>query len=250
MVISMRIFGLGVIASALLLVALQSSKAWADDMVEGQKLYQAGKVKEAGAYFARAIETNSYNASAHYFLGNCYAGQKNYAKAREEYRQAMEQTEDKTMESYCRTALAKLQAYPDAFSSSPTSSAAPVVDRNAPSVGGSVGGSDLKVEKVKAIMTRGQQDAKTVVDRAEERCRPIMDDEKAALAPMNYRLKGRVETTTADERDDVKKEFDNRMTAIRNDAKQQAKMIMDRARNEASSVGRGLSNLDDLLDNK
>jgi hypothetical protein len=66
---------------------------------------------------------------------------------------------------------------------------------------------------------------------------------------MNYRLKGRIETTTADERDDVKKEFENRMTAIRNDAKEQARIIMDRARSEATSVGRGLPNLDDLLKN-
>jgi tetratricopeptide (TPR) repeat protein len=218
-------------------------------MVEGQKLYQSGKVREAAGYFIRAIETNSYNASAHYFLGNCYAAQKNYAKARDEYRTAMEETEDKTMESYCRSALAKLQAYPDGATST-ASSSAPFVDKNAPSATSSIAGNDIKSEKVKAIMVRAQQDAKSVVDRAEERCKPIMEEEKAVMAQMNVRYKGRVETTTADERADAKNEFDNKMNAIRKDAKDQAKLIMDRARTEATSVGRGLPDLDDLLDAK
>jgi tetratricopeptide (TPR) repeat protein len=249
MEISKRIYKPRGIAFAFLLVALHSSKAWADDMAEGQKLYQAGKVREAAAYFARAVDTNSYNASAHYFLGNCYAAQKNYSKARKEYRSAMEQTEDKTMESYCRTALAKLQAYPDGSSSSAASST-PLVDRNAPSMDTSMASNDLKAEKVKAIMSRAQLDAKSVVDRAEERCKPIMEEEKAAMAQMNIRYKGRVETTTADERADAKNEFESKTNAIRKDAKDQSKAIMDRARTEGSSVGQGLPNLDDLLNNK
>jgi tetratricopeptide (TPR) repeat protein len=242
---SMRTFGSTAISCAFLIVALQSSNASADDMAEGQKLYQAGRIREAAAYFARSIDTNSYNAAAHYFLGNCLVAEKNYTKAKEEYRLAMEETEDKKMESYCRTALAKLQAYSDTSAIAPT---APLVDRNAPS-----GGDDVKTERVKAIIAKGQQDAKQVIDRAEERCKPIMEDEKAALAQMNIKLRGRsgsLETTTSDERDDAKKEFENKLLFIRKDAKDQARVIMDRARNDATSVGRGLPNLEDLLEGK
>lgn len=241
----MRFYTASIIFCSLIVATFSSSKAWADDMLEGQKLYQEGKFREAGAYFARAIDTNSYNAAAHYYLGNCFSAQKNYAKAKEEYRVALEETDDKKMESYCRTAIARLQSVVDANSAGSTlPSSPPLVDNNAPV---STAGSDFKSQRVKEIIAKGKQDAKAEIDRAEERCRPIMEEEKGVLAQMNWKLKGRIETTTADERNDAKNEFENKMNFIRKDAKEQARLILDRARSDATMVGRGLPDLDDLL---
>ena len=217
--------------------------AYATDMDEGQKLYKVGKLAQAKAYFARAIDTNASNASAHYFMGHCLVGEKNYSGAAAEYRRAMELTDDKKMEDYCRIALQRLGPLAEPRVTAP-------VKPTSTRVNTQITGIDTKTERVKAIMSKAKSEAKTVVDRGDERCRPIQDEEKAAMATMSIRLRGRsgsIETTTPEERGEARQEYERKIEAIKRDAKTQAQNILEQARRDAGSVGQGLPNLDELL---
>jgi tetratricopeptide (TPR) repeat protein len=225
-----------------LLLLVQCSSlvpAYADDKVEGQKLYAQGKYVEASAYFNRAVETNNYDANAHYLLGNCFIAQRNYAKASLEYQRALEFTDDSKMEEYCRTALEKLRPFTEP-------KAQPAASKSASKEYGVIG-AEAKESKVRDIMGRAQTQAEELKKRAEERCKPIEADKQATLRTMRIMYRGRVETTTQDERNEAMATFDKQIDTIRSDAKRQADNIVEQARHEASLVGQGLPNLDQLL---
>jgi tetratricopeptide (TPR) repeat protein len=213
--------------------------AQADDIGDGQKLYRKGKFVEASAYFSRAVDSNNYDATAHYFLGNCFMQEKNYAKASTEYQRAMEFTDDSTMEQYCRDALDKLKPFIE-----PKSVAASKSHTDSQP---STTGAESKMAKVREIIERSHSAAKDIMARAEERCKPILQEKGETLRTMNIVLRRRIETTTAEERSDVTREYDSQVASIRNLAKQQAEAVLEQGRRDAASVGQGLPNLDELL---
>ena len=218
---------------------LALAPAQADDIADGQKLYKKGRFIEASAYFSRAVDTNNYDATAHYFLGNCFMQEKNYVKASTEYQRAMEFTDDSKMEQYCRDALDKLKPLtepkPVAKSKSRTDSQPSTV------------GAESKMMKVREIMDRSHLAAKDIMSRAEERCKPILQEKGETLSRMNITLRRRVETTTAEERSEATREYDSQIESIRRLAKQQADAVVEQGRRDAAAVGQGLPNLDDLL---
>lgn len=214
----------------------------ADDDTEGEKLYQKGKMDAAAAYFERAIDTNGYDAKAHYFLGHCMMAQKNYVRAQTEYEKAMEFTDDSKMEAYCKTILEKLKAFtnPKPVAKTPDKKENRMSDAVAAE----------KTARVRAIMERCEKEAKELMLRAEERCKPIQEEKKNTMQTMSITLRRRVETTTSEERDETRNEYDRQIESIRHLAKQQANGIMDQGRRDAAAVGQGLPNLDELLQSK
>ncbi|HEY9684517.1 MAG TPA: tetratricopeptide repeat protein [Oculatellaceae cyanobacterium] len=223
----------------LLTLTIVCAPVLADDKVEGQKLYNQGKYVEASAYFNRAVETNNYDANAHYLLGNCYLAEKSYAKASLEYQRALEFTDDSKMEDYCRRALEKLRPYTEPKPQAASRQGLPK-QFNIP-------GADAKEARVRDIIGRAQAQADELRKRAEELCKPIEEEKQATLKTMRIMYRGRVETTTQEERTETTNEYDKRLSAIRSDAKRQGDYIIEQARHEANLVGQGLPNLDQLL---
>jgi tetratricopeptide (TPR) repeat protein len=224
------------------LAVLAPLAANANDIAEGQKLYKQGKISAAAAYFERASEKDGYDATAHYYLGNCFMALKNYYRAATEYQRAMDNTEDSKMEDYCRNALEKLKTFTEP---KPAQDPAQKSESHF-----SATGVEAKTEKVQAILQRAKADAKNIMDRANERCKPIQEEKQEMMRQMNIKYRGRVETTTADERDETQKNYDRQIESIKHLAKTQADGVLDQARRDAASVGQGLPNLDELLPGK
>ena len=108
-------------------------------------------------------------------------------------------------------------------------------------------GAETKAQKVREIMERCRAEAKEIMARGEERCKPILDEKRETLRTMGYMVKRRVETTTEEERADASREYDTRIESIKREAKQHADLVLEQGRRDASSVGQGLPNLDELL---
>ena len=198
-----------------------------------------GKFEEASAYFVRAVDNNSYDATAHYYLGNCLVALKDYTRAAMEYQGAIELTDDSKMADYCRKALANLKPY---TAPKPLPVAAEQAKNDV-----SVLAVAARSNKVKAILDRSKNDARQIMQRAEERCRPILEEKKSTLQTMSIKLRGKVETTTSEEREDVTKDYERQIESIRRLAKAQADGVLQQGRRDAAAVGQGLPNLDEVL---
>jgi hypothetical protein len=67
------------------------------------------------------------------------------------------------------------------------------------------------------------------------------------MKTMNAKTARGAEYYSQDERDEAQDGYEHRISAIKKLAEEQAKGVMDQGKRDAQSVGRGLSNLDELL---
>jgi tetratricopeptide (TPR) repeat protein len=224
------------------LIAVSPFLCLADSITSGAELYRLGKIEAAKASFQKALQKDFYNAENHYQLANCLTAQKNYLAALAEYRKALELSEDPQLTSFCRMAIERLtplteqRILPKAISPSEQ-----VL---------STAAFQAKAKMVTDIIERSQANAKAILGKAEELCKPLLEEKRTVMQTMAIKYRGRVETTTEAERSEVEHDYDQKLENIRSLAKRHSQEVLDQGKRDAASVGQGLPNLEDLLDSK
>ena len=230
------------------LISVSPCHCVADSIASGTELYRLGKIEAAKASFQKALKKDIYNAENHYQLANCLTAQKNYLAALAEYRKALDLTEDAQLSSFCRTAIDRLTPLTERR----IAPLSPIEPQSVSTSGrdSSTASFEAKAKMVAKIIDQSQANAKIILSRAEELCKPLLEEKRAAMQTMAIKYRGRVETTTEAERSEVEADYDKKIENIRSLAKRHAQQVVDQGKLDAASVGQGLPNLEELLDSK
>lgn len=221
----------------------KGAKSAKSSKTEALALYAKQDFEGARKLFHNLVTANPRDADSYYYLGNCYVGLRNYPAARAEYQRATELAGETTTGAYSRNAMTRidniLHPAPPPSASTSKAAEAKIVDSDAKE--GDEKGAEKKDPRLvaaeaaaQAKIAEGDKAAQRILDDAQNRCKPIKQEEDSVASEIQANQGRNAGTEVANQVvNESRASYEEQIKNIMEPAKRRAQQIKDAAKAEA-----------------